>query len=300
MSFQKKSNPVSSRSKLHLIGIGIGVAGLVGVSVLVILWPRDSCGGIFEQTAPRLEAHLEIIKNKGSFAVSHEKIQELSESAQKVGLHLKTCCSVLERGKLDPEQFQQCIDTASTYDRHIALVAQQVEEAAEAKEMGAEEVSQVKIGSINQAIQTAMAEAESFGRQVVQVKPCPQLPEETAGSPSIQVSSQIAGVSAELVEFSRFENTITLKLRFVNTGKKNRVFYPSGHGSTPTGSDSYLLDEVTGKRYKGTSHAGSVVSVPAGGSIVFWVKYLMPEGDKPRYLSAVLKDGILLEHLKAP
>ncbi len=296
MSLQEKSNPVSSQQKLLLIGIG--VAGLVGVSVLVILWPRDPCEGIFEQTAPRLEAHLEIIKNKGAFAVSHELIQELSESAQKVGLHLKTCCSVLERGKLDPEQFQQCIDTASAYDRQVALVARQVKEVAEAKEMGAEEVSQEKIGSINQAIQTATAEAENFGRRVVQVKPRPQPPKPTAGSPSMRVSSQIAGVSAELVEFSRFANTITLKLRFVNTGKEDRKFSPS---SIAWGDEnSYLLDEATGKRYQGTARSGRYVSVPAGGSVEFWTKYLMPEGDKPRYLSAVLNYGILLEHLKVP
>ena len=290
MSLQEKSNPFSSRQKLLLIGIG--VAGLVGVSALVILRPLDPCESIFEQTAPRLEAHLEIIKNKGAFAVSHEQIQELSESTQKVGLHLKTCCSVLERGKLDPERFQLCIETAAAYDRQIALVAQQV------KEVGDEEVSQEKIESINQTIQTATAEAKNFGRQVVQFVPRPQPPKPTAGSPSRRVSSQIAGVSAELLGFSRFENTLTLKLRYVNTGKEDKKnFTPSLiHGY----EGSYLLDEATGKRYKGTAHASRYITIPAGSSVEFWTKYLLPEGDKPRYLTAVLNGGILLEHLKVP
>lgn len=273
----KKSNIISSRTLL----IGTVLFGLIGLAVL-LLW-RSPCDDIFAQTAPELKVNLKFIENEGAVAVSRETIQELSESAQKVGLHLKTCCSVLERGKVDPEQFQQCINTASAYDRQIALVAHQVKEVAEAKEMGTREISQEKIESIKQAIQTATAEAEKFA----QVKHHPQ--------PSMRVLSNIAGVSAELVEFSRFENTITLKLRFVNTGKEDRELSPSDNSD-----ESYLLDEATGKRYKRTTHADSHISVPAGGSVEFWTKYLLPEEDKPRFLSAVLDHGILLEHLKAP
>ena len=164
--------------------------------------------------------------------------------------------------------------------------------------MGAKEISQEKIGSIKQAIQTATAEAENFGRQLAEVKPRPQPPKPIPVPPSIRVSSQIAGVSAELVEFSRFENTITLKLRFVNTGKDDRKFSPS---SDMFGNeDNYLLDDATGKRYEGSTRVGRYVSVPAGGSVKFWTKYLLPEGDKPRFLSAALNHGILLEHLKVP
>ena len=281
----KKSNFISSKTLL----IGIALFGLIGLAVL-LLW-RSPCDDIFAQTAPELKVNLKFIENEGSVAVSRETIQELSESAQKVGLHLKTCCSVLERGKVDPEQFQQCIDTASAYDRKIALVAHQVKEVTEAKEMGAKQISQEKIESIKQAIQTATAEAENFS----QVKLHPQPPKPTPVTPSMRVLSQIAGVSAELVEFSRFENTITLKLRFVNTGKEDRKLSPSYYSGS-----SYLLDEATGKRYERTTHADEHVSVPAGGSVEFWTKYLLPEGDKPRFLSAILDHGILLEHLKAP
>jgi len=284
----KKSNYISSKTLL----IGIALFGLIGLAVL-LLW-RSPCDDVFAQTAPELKVNLKFIENEGAVAVSRETIQELAESAQKVGLHLKTCCSVLERGKVDPEQFQQCIDTASAYDRKIALVAHQVKEVAEAREMGAREISQKKIDSIKQAIQTATAEAENFA----QVKLHPQPPKPTPVTPSTRVLSNIEGVSAELVEFSRFENTITLKLRFVNTGKEDREFNPSSDGA---GNEaSYLLDEATGEQYEGTTHAGRYVSVPAGGSVEFWTKYLLPEGDKPRFLSVVLNHGILLEHLKVP
>ncbi len=88
-----------------------------------------------------------------------------------MGLHLKTCCKVLDRGKLDATQFEQCIDKASAYEKQIALVAQQVTEAAEAKEKGTAEVLTEKIAGINQAIQTATSDAENFSRQVAQIKP---------------------------------------------------------------------------------------------------------------------------------
>lgn len=142
------------------------------MSVLALLWPRTSCEGIFEQTAPKVEAHLEIIKNKGAFAIGHEKIQEVSESAQKVALHLKTCCSVLEGGKFNPQQFQQCIDNASAYDRQIALIAQEVTEVTEANEKGAAP-PQEQLDSIDKAIKSAANNAESFARQVAQIKPRP-------------------------------------------------------------------------------------------------------------------------------
>jgi hypothetical protein len=135
---------------------GIALAGLVGLSLAVILWPRATCDGIFEQTAPSLAANLELIKHKGAFAVRREKIQELSEGAQKVGLHLKTCCSVLNAGKLDAKQFQECLSKASAYEKQVALVAQHVTEAADAMEKGATAIARKKVTSANTAAQQAI------------------------------------------------------------------------------------------------------------------------------------------------
>ena len=98
---------ISARQLTWLLGIV--VVGIVVVGGLVVLRPHSGCDAVFEQTAPRLQADLEIIRNKGALAVGQEKIQELTESAQKVGMHLKTCCTVLQGGRLDPAQFQQCV-----------------------------------------------------------------------------------------------------------------------------------------------------------------------------------------------
>jgi hypothetical protein len=141
--------------------------------VFVIIRPGQSCEGILEQTAPRVETSLELIKSKGAFAVRREKIQELSDSAQKVGLHLKTCCVVLEGGKLNSGEFQQCILRANAYEKQISYVAEQVSQAEEAKQKGSPNVVQDRIAKIDQAIQNANSEAESLARQVAQVRPQP-------------------------------------------------------------------------------------------------------------------------------
>jgi hypothetical protein len=99
----------------------------------------------------------------------------------------------------------------------------------------------------------------------------PQPPKPTL--PSMRVSSQLPGVSAELVAFSRFENTLTLKLRFVNEGKDSQTFSPDVTCSIcpPFSPQSYLLDETTGKRYNSSSRTGIDVSVPAGDSVDSWI-----------------------------
>jgi hypothetical protein len=158
--------------------MGGALAALIGLSLVVLLQPGGSgCEDIFEQAAPTLSANIEIIESKGAFAVGHEQIQELTEGAQKVGLHLKTCCTVLQGGKLDPGQFQQCMDKAASYERKIIQVVQQVSEAAEAKANGAADVVAVKVANINQTIQTASADVETLGRQVAQIKPVVARPE---------------------------------------------------------------------------------------------------------------------------
>ena len=116
----------------------------------------------------------------------------------------------------------------------------------------------------------------------------------TSSSPAMRVSSQVPGVSAELIEFSRFENTITVKLRFNNSGEE----YQNLHASTRY---SYLLDELTHQKYVMFAESNpSEARVPAGGSLQVWAKYALPAGEKPQYVTAVFNYGILFEHIKVP
>ena len=167
MEKQKKSNNRTPWFKFLLICAVL--AGITGLGTLIILRSSASCSNIFEQTAPKLQANLKAIKISGTLVIGQEQIQVLSESSQKIGLHLKTCCSVLEGGKLDPDQFQTCIDKATAYDKKIASIAQQITEAVEAKEKGANNELQNKIKEIKQEIRETTSDAEKIDAQTKQI-----------------------------------------------------------------------------------------------------------------------------------
>lgn len=167
---ERKIN-LSSIQKTTLIATAI--VAVAGVSYLVVAPGGDSCGTIFEQTAPRLQANLDIIQNKGQIAVSRETIQELSDSAQRVGLHLKTCCTVLQGGQLDSAQFQQCVDGAAEYDRQVATVAQQVVAAEQAAQEDTASEMKKRSRRIQESVAAATGQAESLVSQSVKLVPVP-------------------------------------------------------------------------------------------------------------------------------
>ncbi len=117
----------------------------------------------------------------------------------------------------------------------------------------------------------------------------------TSTSTLMRSSSQIPGVSAELIEFSRFERTITVKVRFINSGEENQKLNPAY-----SWDDSYLLNEATANQFMWTARSNGTVTVPAGGNVEFWTKYTLPEGEKPQYLTLVFRHGILFEHIEVP
>ncbi len=104
-------------------------------------------------------------------------------------------------------------------------------------------------------------------------------------------STQIPGVAAQLVDFSRFQNTITVKVRLINsTANALPQFYSPTIGS-------HLLDEATHTEYQVTDQSNQSVVVPANGSIEIWGKYDVSPNDKPQYLSVALGSGILFERI---
>src|SRR5215471_10039467 len=94
---------------------------------------HSQCDSIFEQTTDRLHANLDAIKIKGELALGQEKVQELSDGAQKVALHLKTCSLSQQGGSMTGEQFQSCMCGAKIYGTKIVQVATSVSEAQAAQ-----------------------------------------------------------------------------------------------------------------------------------------------------------------------
>ena len=136
---------------------------------------RPKCGEIFEQTALNVRAKAEIIKTKAELFIGKERVQELTSSSQKVGQHLKTCCTVLESGKLDPNQFQHCIEGAQNYETHLTKVVSSLAEAQTAMQQNKPDLVKAKVEQINTDLNTAKTSSEEFEKQVADItKPGPQ------------------------------------------------------------------------------------------------------------------------------
>src|SRR5206468_10110671 len=112
---------------------------------------RSRCDSIFDQTADRVRADLEFIKVKGGLTLGAEKVQELTDSSQKVGLHLKSCCIAQEAKALNAEQFQACMSGAKDYQTQIIQVATNVKEAAAAEQQQKPELAKQKAEAAKEA-----------------------------------------------------------------------------------------------------------------------------------------------------
>lgn len=223
MSASKPLHTLTSKQKFTLL-----VSALIGVTAIAYMVVDgengSSCASVFEQTAPRLQANLEIIQSKGEIAVSRDTIQQLTESAQRVGLHLKTCCSVLKGGQLDAGQFQQCVDAAADYDRQVSRVAQQVLEAEQAQITKQPEQLAVKTQAIQQAITVANNTAVSIARQAVAVSQQPlKLPSKTNKGPAPGITSAETEPNNSILEAnaSVIGNTMTAEI----TDTKDQDFF---------------------------------------------------------------------------
>ena len=77
------------------------------------------CESIFQQTTVGLSTKIKFLKAEGELKLGPEKVAELSERAQMTALDLKTCCTVLDAGRINPEQFLSCKSKARSYDARI-------------------------------------------------------------------------------------------------------------------------------------------------------------------------------------
>lgn len=124
------------RSKLarRLMPLG-AVAGTLALFALLYLGydlaqsKISPCEAIFRESALGLKTKISFLKTEGELQIGREQLTELDERAQMAALNLKTCCTVLDAGRLDPEQFLQCKGSARSYETHLAELADLVRQA---------------------------------------------------------------------------------------------------------------------------------------------------------------------------
>ncbi len=147
------------------------------------------CESIFRQTAVGLSTKISFLKTEGAVQIGREPLVELTERAQMTALNLKTCCTVLDAGKLYPEQFLQCKAKARSYEARVDEIVTLVQKipdtatlttgstATAAVSSDAKEVSTPPPPSnaatkakIKKTVVAARAVSKDFNKEVVKVR----------------------------------------------------------------------------------------------------------------------------------
>jgi hypothetical protein len=93
-----------------------------------------------------------------------EKVQELTDSSQKVGLHLKSCCIAQQAKALDAEQLQVCMTGAKDYQTQIIQVATNIKEATAAEEQQKPELAKQKTEAAKEGVSKVGNTAKTLGK----------------------------------------------------------------------------------------------------------------------------------------
>jgi hypothetical protein len=144
-------------------------AVFVIVGYFVYAWRRTPCDGIFEQTVPSLSVKVNALKASGEWVIGPEKVQDVSDGAQKIAVHLKSCCISQQSGYMRPEQYQVCVNGAKDYEAKIIQITNIIGEAQAAKQDGKSEVADQKV----KEARTAAAESTSIVSKMAQAEPLP-------------------------------------------------------------------------------------------------------------------------------
>ena len=129
MSEQAAKTPASParRSLFARSAIPIGtMAGALSMIAIVYLGydlakgELAPCEAIFQQTSVGLSTRISFLKTEGELQIGRDTLTELDDRGKMAALNLKTCCTVLDAGRLDPEQFLQCKGQARAYESRVA------------------------------------------------------------------------------------------------------------------------------------------------------------------------------------
>lgn len=133
---------------------------------------RPRCDTFIEQTATRLSAKLHFIQSANSeMMIGREKVQELTDSSQKVALHLKACCQGQQSGSFSADQYQMCVNGAKDYENTVIQVTNIIRDAQTAREQGNTQLSDQRVAQAIEKVSAASLTASDLGKLVGNVAP---------------------------------------------------------------------------------------------------------------------------------
>jgi len=180
----------SSSRKIGILTPLFAVSGVLLAFVLVYLaydyvaMRASPCEAIFKQASLGLSTRISFLKTEGEVSIGQEQLVELGERAQMTALNLKTCCTVLDAGRVNPEQFLQCKSKARAYDSKLQEISAVVERSVSATQANStqEEIPVDKESAgpaipaaeakkrIEQTVQAARSISKDFNREIVEVR----------------------------------------------------------------------------------------------------------------------------------
>ncbi len=190
----KKPSNSPRRSLFARYAIPIGTMGGTLALMAIVYLGYDlvkgelaPCESIFQQTSVGLTTSIKFLKTEGQLQIGREQLIDLSERAQMAALNLKTCCTVLDAGRLDPEQFLQCKGKARAYESRIGdsvdIVRSAIREEFTTGSIAANaasaspappasskpQINKSIKAEITKEVEAARAISREFNKQVVQV-----------------------------------------------------------------------------------------------------------------------------------
>ena len=126
------------------------------------------CESIFQQTTLSLKSNIESIKSRGEVFIGQQKIQELTERAQMLGLNLKTCCILSNQRILSADEFLECKGKSEQYQGQIEKIVNYIDEAKEAKQQDRTDVVEEAISKINQLLASTQKSSQELQEYIIQ------------------------------------------------------------------------------------------------------------------------------------
>ena len=157
----------------HLLPIGAIASAFLLIALLYLGYDLakgklSPCEAIFRETSLGLKTKVSFLKTEGELEIGREQLTDLDERAQMTALNLKTCCTVLDAGRLDPEQFLQCKGSARAYEASLSdianLVRQAVKEGLTTSSIAASAAPPPVPASLKQKIDTEVNVAQQVSR----------------------------------------------------------------------------------------------------------------------------------------
>lgn len=168
-----------------------GVTGALGLFALIFFGydvakgKVSPCDSIFQDSSVGMSTKIKFLKAEGELKLGREKVAELSERAQMAALGLKTCCVVLDAGRIDPEQFLTCKAKARAYDTQVSNVVAKVQAAAAN--------NAAPVPELAAAVETAIATSRALNQDVVRISREQQLQSlQTAAANKVAVEASEA------------------------------------------------------------------------------------------------------------